>query len=289
MVTGKLALNDAAVIGPAFGIVGQNDDAIAGRRATDDEVVRIVVQPPLSPVNRWTEFDAPPCAPGELVVNAQERLPARIVEPENVGQEEPVIGSGGQKWPVAVKARFRFGETALVHAKGSEDPIAGKAGDRHTGASLEVLLEQNEAFAGVAPTLARWTQWLEWLSFWSPVRKPCGVGEYMAYRDFAENRLIEVLEELERQVRDDLLHERGRVHHRHIAIDLGELPLAHNADRPAHTSSPYAHDRPKSVYWGAVSALMKVLVDSARNHRHDLPESLPRERLDRELAGENLA
>ena len=85
MITGKLALNHGSVVGPALGIVCQNDDAVAGRRATDDEVARIVVQPPLPPVNRWTEFDAPTCAPGELVVNAPERLPARIVEPENVG------------------------------------------------------------------------------------------------------------------------------------------------------------------------------------------------------------
>ena len=144
-----------------------------------------------------------------------------------------------------MEAGFRIGETALIHAEGSEDPVSGKRGDRHTGASLEVLLEQDEAFAGVAPALARWAQWLERLSVWAPVRKPSGVSEHVAYRDVAEDGLIEVLDELERQVRDDLLHERRRVHHGHIAIDPNELPVAHNADRPAHASSRYAHDRPR--------------------------------------------
>ena len=51
MITGKLALNHGSVVGPTLGILCQNHDAVAGRWATDDEVVRIVVQPPLPPVN----------------------------------------------------------------------------------------------------------------------------------------------------------------------------------------------------------------------------------------------
>ena len=70
------------------------------------------------------------------------------------------------------------------------------------------------------------------------------MSEHVAYRDVAEDRLIEVLDELESQVRDDLLHERRRVHHRHLAIDPDELPVAHNADRPAHAGSHYAHEGP---------------------------------------------
>jgi hypothetical protein len=243
VITGKLVLNHGSVVGSAFRIVCQNHDAVAGRRATDHEVARIVVQPPLPPVSRWTEFDAPACAPGELVINSPERLPARIVEPENVGQEAPVIGGGGQKRPVAVKAGFRIAETAFIHAEGPEDSVSGKSGDRHTGALLEVLLEQDEAFAGVAPALARWANWLESLSIGPPVRKPSGVSEHVAYRDIAEDGLIEVLDQFQRQVRNDLLHERRRVHDRRIAIDPNELPLVQNADRPAHASSRYAHDR----------------------------------------------
>ena len=106
-----------------------------------------------------------------------------------------------------MKAGFRIGQTALNHAEGSEDSVAGKRGDRYTGASLQVPLEQDEAFAGVAPALARWAQWLERLSFWAPVREPGGVSEHVAHRDVPENGFIEVLDELQRQVRDDLLHE----------------------------------------------------------------------------------
>ena len=54
------------------------------------------------------------------------------------------------------ESRVQDRRDCLVHAEGSEDPVCGKRGDRHTGAPLEVLLEQNEAFAGVAPALARW-------------------------------------------------------------------------------------------------------------------------------------
>ena len=144
--------------------------------------------PHCHPCSGWTEFDAPACAPGELVIDAREWLPARIVEPENVREEAPIIGRRGQKWPVAVEAGFRIGETALIHVEGSEDPVAGKSGDRHTGASLEVLLEQDETFARVAPALARWAKWLERLSLWAPVRKSSGVSEHVAYRDVAEDR-----------------------------------------------------------------------------------------------------
>ena len=45
----------------------------------------------------------------------------------------------------------------------------------------------------------------------------------------------------QRQVRDDLLHERGGVHHRCFAIQASELPVSHHADRPAHASSRYAY------------------------------------------------
>ena len=251
VIAWKLPLNDGSVVRPALGIVCQNYDTIAGRRATDDEVACVIVQPPLPPMSRWTEFDAPTCAPGEFVIDAPEGLPTRIVQPENVGQEVPVISGSGQKRPVAVKAGFRVGETALIHAEGSEDPLAGKRGDRHTGASLEVLLEQDESLAGVAPALARWAQWLERLSFWAPVRKPGGVSEHVTYRDVAEDGLVEVLDHLERQVRDDLFHERRRVHYRLIAIDQNELPVVHNSDRPAHASSRYAHDRPRAGVTGA--------------------------------------
>ena len=48
--------------------------------------------------------------------------------------------------------------------RGPEDPVSGKRGDRHTGKSLKVLLEQDEAFAGVTPALARWARRLERLS-----------------------------------------------------------------------------------------------------------------------------
>ena len=85
MITRKLALNHFSIVGPTLGIVGQNHDAVADRRATDDEVARIVVQPPLPSSNRWPELDAPTGAPSELVVKGPERLPAGIVEPENVG------------------------------------------------------------------------------------------------------------------------------------------------------------------------------------------------------------
>lgn len=107
-------------------------------------------------MKRRAEFDAPACAPSELVINAPEWLPARIIEPQNVRQEAPVIASGGQKWPVAMEAGFRLTEMALIHAEGSEDPVSGKRGDGHTGASFEVPLEQDEAFARVTPALTRW-------------------------------------------------------------------------------------------------------------------------------------
>ena len=77
MITGKFALYHGSVIGPAPRVVRQNHDAVAARRATDDEVARVFVQPPLPPASRWTEFDAPACAPGELVIDRPERLPAR--------------------------------------------------------------------------------------------------------------------------------------------------------------------------------------------------------------------
>jgi hypothetical protein len=250
VISGKLALNHSSVVSPSLGVVGQNHDAVAGRRATDDEVVRVIVQPPLPPMKGWTEFDTPACAPGELVVDAPEGLPPRIIEPEGVGQEPPVIGRRGQKRPVPVKTGFRIGETASVHAERSEDPVPGERGDRHAGTSLQVLLEQHKTFAGVAPALPGWPQGLEGLSFWAPVRKPGGVSQDVAYRDVAGNGLVEVLDELERQVREDLLHQRRRVHHGRIAINPSELPVAHNADRPTHSSSGYADQCPLAGDWG---------------------------------------
>ena len=245
VITGKLPLNRSSVVDPTLGIVCQDNDAVSGRWATDDEVVRIVVEPPLPPVKGWAEFDAPTCAPGELAVNAPERLPTRIVKPENVGQEQPVVGSCGQKRPVAMETGFWIAETALFHAERSEDPVSGQGGDRHTATSLEVLLEQDEAFAGIAPALARWAQWLERLATWAPVRKPSGVSEHVAYRYVIEDGLIEVPGELERQVRDDLFDERCGVHHGHLAIDSNELPVAYNGDGPTHACSRYAYDRPR--------------------------------------------
>jgi hypothetical protein len=76
------------------------------------------------------------------------------------------------------------------------------------------------------------------------------MSEHMAYRDVAEDGLIEVPDELERQVRDDLLHERCRVYHGYIAIDPNEFPVAYNADRPAHASSRYAHDHHRARVLG---------------------------------------
>jgi hypothetical protein len=45
------------------------------------------------------------------------------------------------------------------------------------------------------------------------------MSELVAYRDVAEHGLIEVADELERQVRDDLFHERCRVHCDPVAND----------------------------------------------------------------------
>ena len=84
---------------------------------------------------------------------------------------------------------------------------------------------------------------MERLSVRAPVWKPGGVSEHVAYRDVVEDGLIEVPDELERQVRDDLLHERCGVHHGYIAIDPNEVPVVYNADRPAHARLRYAHDR----------------------------------------------
>ena len=251
VITGKLALNHGSVVGPALGIVRQNHDAVAGRLATDDEVARIIVQPPLPSMGRWTSSMPRPAPQASSSVDAPKRLPARVVEPEHVGEEAPVIGGGGQERPVAVKAGFRIAETALIHAEGSEDPVSGKRGDRHAGASFEVPLEQDEAFARSSPSAAPGgRRGSRGCPSWAPVRKPSGVSEHVAYRDLAEDGLIEVLDELERQVRDDLFHERRGVHHRHIAVDPNELPVAHNADRPAHASSRYAHDHHRARVLG---------------------------------------
>jgi hypothetical protein len=244
VITGKLALDHGPVEVPTSRVVCQDHDAVTRRRATNDEVVRTIAEPPLPAMNEWTDFDAPASAPGEFVIDAPEWLPARIIEPENVGQEAAVVGSGGHEGPVAVKAWFGVGDAALIHAERSEHPVASEDGNRRTRTSLEVLFEQDEAFARVAPTLTRWTQWLKRLSIRAPVRKPRGVSQYVAYRDVAHDRFVEILNKFQRQVRDDLLHEGRRVHRCTIAIDLNELPIAHNCDRPAHTSSRYAHNRP---------------------------------------------
>ena len=114
-----------------------------------------------------------------------------------MGEEAPVIGGGGQERPVAVKAGFRIGETALIHAEGTEDEVSGKRADRHAGASFEVPLEQDEALARVAPALPGWAEGLERLPFGAPVWKPRGVSEHVAYRDIAEDGLVQVLDELQ--------------------------------------------------------------------------------------------
>ncbi len=111
-------------------------------------------------------------------------------------------------------------------------------------------MEQDEAFAGIAPALARWAQWLERLATWAPVRKPSGVSEHVAYRYVIEDGLIEVPGELERQVRDDLFDERCGVHHGHLAIDSNELPVAYNGDdllMPVHATPTTAL---VPAYWG---------------------------------------
>ena len=104
-------------------------------------------------------------------------------------------------------------------------------------------MKQDEAFAGVTPALPRWPKWLEELTLWSPVREPGGVSDDVAHRDVAEDGLVEVLCDLEREVRDDWLHERRRVHHGDVPRDLNELPVAHNADGSPHCPSRYAHGR----------------------------------------------
>lgn len=146
-ISGKLALHDGSIVGPAVGIVGQHDDAVARRRAPDDEVVGIVIQSPLPPIERGTEFYSPTCTPGELVVDAPERFPSHIVEPENVCQKTPVVGGRGQERSVAMEAGLRISQMALLHAKWPEEPVTCKRGDRHTAAQLRVGLEQDETLA----------------------------------------------------------------------------------------------------------------------------------------------
>jgi hypothetical protein len=56
------------------------------------------------------------------------------------------------------------------------------------------------------------------------------VSEDVSNRDVVEDGLIEVLDQLEREVPDYLLDQRGCVHHDCIAFGSNELPVAHNPE-----------------------------------------------------------
>lgn len=234
MVAGKLSLHNSPVITTAVGIVGEDHHAVAGRRGADHEVVGVVIESPLPAAKRRSEFDAPAGAPGELVVDGPKRPPTSVVESQDVGQEASVVGRGSQERSRAVEGGFGISQTAVDHAERSKDAFVGEPVDGNATPPLQVLLQQDESLARVAPTSSRWTQWLERLTFRAPVGKTRRMREHMADRDVGEDRLIEVLHELERQVSQDLPHERCRVHRLSMAIGPNEFPVAHNADRPAH-------------------------------------------------------
>ena len=113
----------------------------------------------------------------------------------------------------------------------------------HCHPSLKVPLEQHEPLAGVAPALSGWTERLERLGLRPPVGEPSRVGQYVADRDTANDGLLQVIHEFECEMRNNLLDERRRVHHRRVALDTREAPTSHDRDRLEHASGTYARAR----------------------------------------------
>jgi len=79
----------------------------------------------------------------------------------------------------------------------------------------------------------------------------CSTQQTLPDSDAPEDRLVEVLDELEGQVRNNLLDERSCVHHVWIAIDTRDLAPTHHSDRPAYAGSSYAEEPSSSRRSGA--------------------------------------
>ena len=199
VITGKVSLNHGSVVGPAIGVDTvrtTTPSPVDGRPMT--KLFASSFSPHCHPyVGRpsWIPQPAPQASSSSMAraaANAHHRA----------GERGLRNARNRQRWSKAAgirDSRAQDQRDGLDHAEGSEDPVSGKHGDRHTCPSLEMPLEQDEAFAGVAPALARWAQWLERVSFWAPIRKPSGVREHVAYRDVAKDGLIEILDEAQRQ------------------------------------------------------------------------------------------
>ncbi len=89
------------------------------------------------------------------------------------------------------------------------------------------------------------------------------MGQVVPDCDVVEDGLVEVLDELERQVGDDLFHERRRVHHVGVAVDASEPPLSHDTDRPAHARFNLRRGPPFSRRHGRVP--LATLTTPGRN------------------------
>lgn len=126
-------------------------------------------------------------------------------------------------------AGFRLGEVAVLHPENSKHPILRECGDWLAGAALETILEQHESFAGVAPSLAGRSESLQRLSLWSPVGEPSRVSDHVTDRDDTGHSLIQIVDELESQMRDDLFDERRSIHGPAVALNASELPVTHDS------------------------------------------------------------
>ena len=188
----------------------------------------------LPAVDARAELEAPAGAPRELVVYAPLWLPAQVPDGKDVREEPCVVSGGREQRAVAVQARLRLADAALDHPERCQHEVMDKIRDRSPGAVLEVVLEQQEAFAGVAPLLAGRPQRPERLAVGSPVRQPGRVAQHMANGDVVPDGLIELGQNGEGDVRNDRLHQGRGVDDGRVTFRANQLAVAHDRDRSPH-------------------------------------------------------
>jgi hypothetical protein len=143
-----------------------------------------------------------------------------------------------------VQARLRIVEAAVGHPKGRQHEVVDNIRDGSSRAVFEVVLEQHEAFAGVAPLFARWAQRSERLTLGSPVRQPGRMGQDMADGDVVLDGLVELGQNGEGDVCNDRFHQGRRVEDGRVTFRASQLPVAHDRDRSPHETRRYGRRAP---------------------------------------------